>query len=256
MKSIIKFALLVSLAITSSLHAAEPKLPAKEHLKIFILIGQSNMAGRGKLEAQDQQPHDRVLMFNKEDKWAPAVDPLHFDKPSIAGVGLGKTFGLTVSAASPDDTIGLVPCAFGGTSLAQWKPGDKLYSEAVRRGKLALQNGTLAGILWHQGEADMKTAAKVESYPTQFAKMIEQLRSDLGSPEAPVVVGTLGDFLGEPAAQFNLMLATLPQKVPNCRVAQAEGLKHKGDNVHFDSASLREFGRRYAAAWQELQKKP
>jgi len=57
----------------------------------FLLVGQSNMAGCGTVEAQDKTPHPRVLMLNMADAWVPAIDPLHFDKPA-AGVGLGKTF--------------------------------------------------------------------------------------------------------------------------------------------------------------------
>ena len=34
--------------------------------------------------------------------------------------------------------IGLIPCAFGGTSLDQWKPGSALYTNAVARARDAL----------------------------------------------------------------------------------------------------------------------
>ena len=83
-----------------SLFAAEPqiketqiKLPPKERFHLYLLIGQSNMAGRGAIEEQDKTPHPRVLKFTKENTWAAAIDPLHFDKPAIAGVGLGSSFG-------------------------------------------------------------------------------------------------------------------------------------------------------------------
>jgi hypothetical protein len=38
----------------------------------------------------------------------------------------------------------------------------------------------------------------------------------------------------------------------------ADGLKHKGDKVHFDAASYRELGKRYATAYLKLMesKKP
>ena len=38
----------------------------------------------------------------------------------------------------------------------------------------------------------------------------------------------------------------------------ADGLKHKGDKVHFDAASYREFGKRYATVDLKLMesKKP
>jgi hypothetical protein len=44
----------------------------------------------------------------------------------------------------------------------------------------------------------------------------------------------------------------LPDLVDHCAFVSAEGLAHKGDKIHFDSASYREFGRRYAAAALQL----
>ena len=69
------------------------EIPAKEKFHLYLLVGQSNMAGRGKVTPEDKKPHERVLMLSKDLKWVPATDPMHFDK-SIAGVGLGRTFGI------------------------------------------------------------------------------------------------------------------------------------------------------------------
>ena len=44
----------------------------------------------------------------------------------------------------------------------------------------------------------------------------------------------------------------LPDLIDHCAFVSAEGLAHKGDKIHFDSASYREFGRRYAAAALQL----
>ena len=78
-------------------------------LQLFLLIGQSNMAGRGKIEAADREPIPRVLMLNQDLAWVPAIDPVHFDKPQIAGVGIARTFGRVLAAANPSATIGLIP---------------------------------------------------------------------------------------------------------------------------------------------------
>src|SRR5262245_28651856 len=59
---------------------------------IVLLIGQSNMAGRGKIEEQDKVPHPRIFKQTEDKRWVPAVDPLHFDKPELIGVGLGSSF--------------------------------------------------------------------------------------------------------------------------------------------------------------------
>ena len=113
----------LGLLAVSTLAGAEATAP--ENMKLFLLIGQSNMAGRGLVEAQDTEINSHVLMLSKEGKWVPAVDPMHFDKPERIGTGLGKTFGLFVADAAPDAVIGLVPAAFGGSALDEWAPGQR-----------------------------------------------------------------------------------------------------------------------------------
>lgn len=92
------------------------KLPAKEKFHIFLLAGQSNMAGRGKIEAEDKVPHPRVLVLSKQGEWKPAMAPLHYDKDA-AGVGLGSSFAVALAEKDPSVTIGLVPTACGGSSI-------------------------------------------------------------------------------------------------------------------------------------------
>ncbi|HWA10857.1 MAG TPA: sialate O-acetylesterase [Opitutaceae bacterium] len=243
-------ALLAGFALAASVAFAESSPPSD--MKLFLLIGQSNMAGRGPVEPQDKVPHPRVFLLTKDLAWAPAVDPLHWDKPDVAGVGLGSSFGRVVAEADPKATIGLIPAAVGGTSLDQWKVGGELYRNAVARAREAMKRGKLAGILWHQGESDA-APEQTASYAERFRVMIAQLRTDLGAENVPVIVGELGLFrpAGDP---MNLVLVQLPARVPRCAFVSAAGLTDKGDKLHFDSPSLREFGRRYAQAWFELEK--
>jgi hypothetical protein len=211
------------------------------------------MAGRGVVEDQDKEIIARVFMLNKEMAWVPAVDPLHFDKPAVAGVGIGRTFAKTLQWANPGATIGLIPAAFGGTSLDEWKPGDKLYLDAVRRTQEAMKSGKLRGILWHQGEADAGTEEHVNTYRERFANLVQHLRQDLNAPDVPVVVGELGEFQkGKFTRQLNEQLALIPFTVPHSAFVSSAGLTHKGDNTHFNSPSAREFGRRYALAFLSL----
>ena len=119
-----------------------------EETMLFLLIGQSNMAGRGQLPQEPPPPHPRIFMFNATREWVPAKDPVHFDKPKMAGVGLCSSFARQVADRYPDARIGLIPCAMGGSALAEWMPGKKLYTNAVARTRAALNGGgRLAGIL-------------------------------------------------------------------------------------------------------------
>ncbi|MCA9195537.1 MAG: hypothetical protein KDB03_27385, partial [Planctomycetales bacterium] len=78
---------------------------APQNLHLFLLIGQSNMAGRGTIEDVDRQVNSRVLMLDQNLDWVPAVDPLHFDKPTIVGVGLGRTFALRYADDHPEVVV-------------------------------------------------------------------------------------------------------------------------------------------------------
>jgi hypothetical protein len=244
------------------LRAQSPALPPKEKFHLFLLVGQSNMAGRGVVAPADKAPHPRVFMLNKAGAWVPAVDPIHFDK-SAAGVGLGRTFAADIAAASaPDVVIGLIPCAVGGSPIDAWQPGfyyqptqSHPWDDALRRAKLALGAGTLRGILWHQGESD-STRELAPTYASKLHDLIARLRTELKAPAVPFIVGQLGQFAESPWDEFKREVdrahRELPQKVPRTAFVSSEGLGHKGDKVHFDSAAYREFGHRYATAFLAL----
>jgi len=226
---------------------------------LFLLIGQSNMAGRGVMTPEDKRSHPRVFVFTKERIWSPASDPLHFDKAS-AGVGLGSSFAWTLSEQSPRTRFGLVPAAVGGTSLDQWQVGGELYSQALSRARAALATGgRLRGMLWHQGESDSRDLEKAKVYAAKLSVILTQFRSDLGVRDCPIVVGELGRFVRPTSdgkwpgvTTVNLQLASLPLSLVRTTFVPSEGLDHKGDSLHFDRAALREFGRRYAYAFMLL----
>lgn len=239
------------------------EMPAKEKFHLYLLIGQSNMAGRGLLDPEQSVSRQRLLKFSQRNAWAPGVDPLHTDKPAAAGVGLGTSFAREMADADKTITVGVIPCAVGGTPLQRWQKGGDLYEAALVRAKLAMKDGTLKGILWHQGEADSGKEDTAKSYNARLTQMIADLRADLGVGEIPFVAGKLGEFLaptskdGTPSywPLVNEQIAALPKTAPNTAVVESTGLQHKGDVVHFDTPSLREFGKRYAEAMKKLQQR-
>lgn len=265
MKTMLKVLMAVLYFAMPRIQAAEPPVAtSKENFHLYLLVGQSNMAGRGVVEDQDKKMNPKVFMLNKSQKWVPAVDPMHFDKSS-AGVGLGKTFGNLISEANPDIVVGLIPCAVGGSPIDSWRPGQFYeptkshpWDDAIQRSKVALKDGTLKGILWHQGESDAneKLAA---SYEGKLHDLIDRFRKELNAPQVPFIAGQIGKFPDQPWGKWqevvNKAHMDLPQKVKLVGFVNADGLKHKGDKVHFDSESYRELGRRYAKAYFELTAK-
>ena len=247
------------LVLVTAVSAAEVPAgnPAPKDMQLFLLIGQSNMAGRGKVEPQDQVTHPRIFMLTKEQQWVPSKDPVHFDK-SGAGVGPCSEFARVLASNDTAMTIGLIPCAAGGTPLSAWMPGDKpnsLYSNAVTRARESMKSGTLAGILWHQGESDARDPALVASYVSRFTSMIAQLRRDLDADAVPVLVGELGWFWRDNAkhsfhGDFNKIIHLIPDSVPNCAWVSAKDCGT--DGLHFKTPDARKFGRNYAEKYLKL----
>jgi hypothetical protein len=96
-------------------------IPDKQNVWVFILAGQSNMAGRGKVEPDDTIPNTRILSINKNGDLIIAKEPLHFYEPSMTGLDCGLSFGKTLLKHIPDSiTILIIPTAVGGSSISQW----------------------------------------------------------------------------------------------------------------------------------------
>ena len=254
------------LTMVTVLRAEEPNtLPAKENFHLYLLVGQSNMAGRGTVGEEDRKPHARVFMFSKSQEWVPAVDPLHFDKPGIVGVGLGKTFGIDIAEANPDVTIGLIPCAVGGSPISTWESGgfhkqtnSHPWDDAMKRAHAAMERGTLKGILWHQGESDAN-ASLAPVYKEKLHHLIARFRKELNASDVPFIAGQMGQFAERPWDEHRKLVDAAHQSLPNdvdhTAFASSDGLGHRGDEVHFNTAAYHELGHRYAKAYLSLTKK-
>ena len=224
---------------------------------VFLLVGQSNMAGRGVLTDELRLSTARVLKWDEKiGKWVEAVEPIVSDRP-FSGAGLAASFARALADARPERTIGLVPAAEGGSPLERFMPGGDLYARAVERTRTALKaGGELKGILWHQGCADSDSLATATNYAARLSQMVAAFRNDLKAPGVPVVAGELGRYLGQRYAKHygvvNAQLHEMAKTCPNMAVVSSEGLAAKEDELHFDTKSLRTFGERYAKAYMEM----
>ena len=248
----------------------------QERTDVFLLLGQSNMKGRGVMPDEPARDPRIVMMHLKDDRWSVARHPLHlvgdartFQGADNAGVGPGLAFAEALLARNPRARIALVPCAFGGSSIKLWQKGARLYDEALRRALLARQataaaGGVIRGALWLQGEADATTAG-LAAHEAKLLKLVDELRADLGIPDLPFLVCTIGEMKqpGDDAeriqmkAEMNRLLLSLSTKRPHMDCVDARALTtHLGDFVHFDTAAQNEIGRRYARRFLALSGHP
>jgi len=246
----------------------QPRIvPPSKNFMVFLLIGQSNMAGRGLLDEVDAIPNPNILKQNADGSWSSAKDPLHWDKPRVAGVGPGLAFAQELLPKLPRGyTVGLIPAAFGGTKIAWWQKnykgdqhwptGESYYNHALQAAK-NVPPGSLAGALWIQGESDINLGRdnEGEAYRNNLHILIQDLRSDLKQPELPFVVATLGPWHGDNAKVINGIYLSLPQEVKYTAVVSTMSpeivhlLHNKSDDPpHYDSASARLLGRHFAQA--------
>jgi len=216
----------------------------------FLMIGQSNMAGRGYLK-DVKQIYDEKIKMLVNGRWQTMTEPINFDRPS-SGIGMAASFAGAWRLKNDQEEIGLIPCADGGTSLDDWAVGGALFENAVFQAKLALRNSKLSGILWHQGENDSFGGLSALYYD-KLNIIVNAFRHELNAPAIPFITGGLGDFLsggryGKYFTEYNQVndaLQKFAETKPNCYFVTANGLTANADGLHFDAVSQRRFGIRY-----------
>ena len=219
-------------------------------MKSILMIGQSNMAGRGFINEVPMICNERILMLRNAG-WQMMAEPINYDRPN-AGIGLAGSFAAMWCMEHEGEQIGLIPCAEGGSSLDDWAVDKNLFKNAVIQAGFAMQDSELIGILWHQGESD-SYGGGYQTYYKKLQVIIESLRKELNAFEVPLIIGGLGDFLGKNGFGLNCteyelvneQLLKFAREQENSCFVTAEGLTPNPDGIHMDAVSQRRFGVRY-----------
>ena len=183
-------------------------------MKSILMIGQSNMAGRGFINEVPMICNERILMLRNAG-WQMMAEPINYDRPN-AGIGLAGCFAAMWCMEHEGEQIGLIPCAEGGSSLDDWAVDKNLFKNAVIQAGFAMQDSELIGILWHQGESDSYGGG----YQTYYKKL-----------------------------QVIIELLKFAREQENSCFVTAEGLTPNPDGIHMDAVSQRRFGVRYYEAF-------
>ncbi len=178
---------------------------------VWLLAGQSNMEGVGWLTPEDQAfaGNKRVRALYMDDAWRPARHPLHQTwtavdaihaqllngwrpDPIFRGVGPGLAFAQRMEELEGVPQ-GVLCCAHGGTSMAQWSPalghlgGDKSLYGAMQR-RFRANGAHVRGLFWHQGCSETGDSSH---YQEDMLDFVRHLREDFGA-DLPIVVGQIG----------------------------------------------------------------
>ena len=240
-------------------------IPAKENVWIFVLAGQSNMAGRGLIQPSDTIPNNRILTINATNELIVAKEPLHFYEPNLTGLDCGMSFAnRLLQGVGNEISILLIPAAVGGSSSHQWL-GDsihrdvKLMTNFRQRVSSAAKFGTIKGILWHQGESDTNDKS-IPGYEERLAKIYQEFRRICEDPTLLILIGNLGSY-SENQHRWNAVNAAIEKYASsdkNAFVIETFDLKSKADKIHFDAEGQRTMGIRMAETFLNiagLQKK-
>ncbi len=235
------------------------KAPKKENIWVFVLAGQSNMAGRAFVEPNDTLPNKRILTVNNKDQLIFAKEPLHFYEPSQKGLDLGMSFAENLLKRTADSIhILLIPTAIGGSSIEQWindkKHRDiKLLSNFKTKLEVAQHYGSLKGIIWHQGESNANNKASINAYYTNLIRLTSIFRKLANNDQLPILIGELGAFSNnkENWSLLNKKINDFAKTDSLIKVVSSHNLKDKGDKLHFNAKSIRELGKRYAEKFFE-----
>ena len=243
---------------------------------IYLCLGQSNMEGNARIEAQDREgvdPRFQMLsavdnpaMERQQGQWYTAYPPL---ARGNTGLTPADYFGRSLVQNLPENVrVGVVMVAIGGckielfdkntaenyikTEAPGWMKGmidaygGNPYERLVELAKTAQKAGVIKGILLHQGESNTGNPA----WPAMVKSVYDNLLADLGleAGSVPLLAGEVVHAdQGGVCASMNEIIRTLPQTIPNSYVIPSSGCAVARDNLHFSAAGYRQLGRRYAA---------
>ena len=247
------------LLVPWSSHAAEDA--ADYVLPVFVLAGQSNMVGGGKVAQLPEElkaPQKEALFVQFwGSKWAPLTPK--------------KSFGPEVSFAREmtrelKRSIGIIKLASGGTSLAvHWNPVKTepkkkgtggMYRRLigyVRRLKKTHKNIQIVGMVWMQGEADSRYHAKtMEGYRDNLEILIDNCRREFGNKDMAFVCGRVNPPNWPYQKQVREAQETVRRE--NYSWIDCDGLAKHKDKLHYNTQGQVQLGKKFAEAMLKLAK--
>lgn len=234
----------------------------QETFHLFLLMGQSNMAGYGELLPEDDKDIEGAYMLREGETrmgkygWVPAKQPIH-NRLDSDRFCLGGPFAKAHRELYPRITVGLIPMGWGGAAITDMNKGTPFYEEMIDKAVWAKKQGRLKALLWHQGESDTVSEEAAGLYESRLIRLIEDIRTDLNEPDLKVIIGNLAEFYGTGAdhsapqrvKQINIVKDSLhhvSEKLSNVGFVESKGLRSIDHHqVHFDRESYIIFGKRY-----------
>lgn len=194
--------------------------------KVFLLGGQSNMAGRGQANElaapyDAAQPGVKLWSNRTSNAWVDLQGGFGAEAPDF---GPEVSFGSAVKQLFPADEIYLVKYGIPATNLAfNWKPSgtgttstaegyyynvfQDTANAAINNLTAAGKSPSIAGMLWMQGESDALNTSMANAYEANLRNLIGAVRSDFATPSMPFIVGRITTLWGTTANNTKVRMA-------------------------------------------------
>ena len=192
---------------------------------------------------------------------------------NMAGLNPNVSFTPTVKKALADDEVIVAKSAAGGQPIRRWykkwKPegGDKPQGDGALYGRLmSVVNKKLGAkkpdtitFVWMQGERDAKERHG-NVYQASMDGLLDQLRSDLKHEKINFVIGRLSDHLAgnnnvphwDIVRQAQVAAA---EAIPRGAWVDTDDLNGPNNGLHYTKEGYAELGRRFAEKSLELIRK-
>jgi hypothetical protein len=249
---------------------------------IYLCFGQSNMEAGARPEEQDKgtlDPRFQMLaavdnprLERKMGQWYTATPPINRPENNMGPV---DWFGRNMVASLPPEyRVGVINVSVAGAGIELWdkdnwekylntrekwmrnivnKYSGSPYNRLVEMAKIAQKDGVIKGILLHQGESNSTD----KEWPNKVKAIYDNLCKDLNlkPEETPFLAGELKSREENGVCYaFNTdILPNLPKVLPNSYIISSQGVKGTRDQFHFNTAGMRELGKRYAQQMLKIQ---
>jgi hypothetical protein len=178
----------------------------------------------------------------------------------------GPEMSLARKIYKAGNKISVIKCAYAGTNLANdWNKnsttGNLLYSQIMKQIDSALlqihKSGyktKVVGFFWMQGESDAENSSYAANYLSNIKKFIYNVRTDLGNPEMPFILGRIGI---KSAYTYKETVRTaqvnITKQGSNVKWVDTDDFSVGSDNIHYLTSGILTLGERMADAWLNLQ---
>ena len=230
--------------------------PIGSGLRVAI-AGQSNGSGRGSNPQTFNNSAGGITayLFGNDDQVKQLADPYDSSSGQIDSVSSDSAAGSWIPRfanawlAENEIPICFIPCAMGGTKIADWSRSTDsatLYGSMYRR---ILAAGGAELVVWHQGERDSRTTVNTTQieYRDALVQLAADIKSDFGADTIVVPLHIVTDTgydnqatirqaqLDAAAASANI---TIVEPLTDLDVSGGDGLHFKTD-AHLDTIGVR-----------------